>query len=54
MSYKATFPQRDNIYLVDLKYNVTYQNIRGKTQVRPTLYSEMPKMAKKLPNNVHG
>ena len=22
--------QRDNIYLVDIKYNITYQNIRGK------------------------
>ena len=35
ISYKAKFSQRDNIYLVDLKYNITYQNIRGKTKVRP-------------------
>ena len=33
--YKAKFSQRDNVYLVDLKYNITYQNIRGKTKVRP-------------------
>ena len=35
ISCKAKFSQRDNIYLVDLKYNITYQNIRGKTKVRP-------------------
>ena len=32
--YKTKFSQRDNIYLVDLKYNITYQNICGKTKVR--------------------
>ena len=46
ISYKAKFSHRDNIYLVDLKYNITYQNARGKTKVRPILYPEMPKMAK--------
>ena len=34
ISYKAKFSQRDNTYLLDLKYNITYQNIRGKTKVR--------------------
>ena len=40
ISYKAKFSQRDNVYLVYLKYNITYH--------------ERPKMAKKLPNNLHG
>ena len=31
----AKLSQRDNVYLVDLKYNITYQNIRGKTKIRP-------------------
>ena len=35
MSCKAKFSQRYDIYLVDLKCNITYQNIRGKTKVRP-------------------
>ena len=35
ISYKAKFSQKDNTYLVDLKYNTTYQNILGKTKVRP-------------------
>ena len=35
ISYKAKFSQRYNIYLLDLKCNITYQNIRGKTKVRP-------------------
>ena len=38
ISYKAKFLQRDNVYLVDFKYNITYQNIRGGrggTKVRP-------------------
>ena len=34
-SYKANFSQRDNTYLVDLKYNIINQNTRGKTKVRP-------------------
>ena len=29
------FTERDNVYLVDQKYNITYQNIQGKTKVRP-------------------
>ena len=33
--YKAKFLQRDNIYLVDTKYNITYQKIREKAKVRP-------------------
>ena len=36
ISYRVTFSQRDNIYLVDHKYNITYQSIRGKTKVRLT------------------
>ena len=35
ISYKAKFSQRYNIYLVDLKRNITYQNIRGESKVRP-------------------
>ena len=35
ISYRAKFSQRDNTYLADLKYNITYQSIRGKTKVRP-------------------
>ena len=31
--------QREYIHLVDLKYNITYQNIRGKTKVRPIFMS---------------
>ena len=34
-SYKTKFSRRDNIYLVDQKYNRTYQNIRGETKVKP-------------------
>ena len=32
--YIYIFSQRDNIYLLDLKYNKTYQNTWGKTKVR--------------------
>ena len=46
------FPQRDNRYLVDLKYNINYQNIWGKLSSDQFLYHEMLKMAKKLPNNL--
>ena len=35
ISYKAKFLQRHNIFLEDLKCNITYQNIRGETKVRP-------------------
>ena len=34
ISYKMKFSQKDNIYLVDLKCNVTYQNIREETKVK--------------------
>ena len=51
ISYKAKFSHRDNIYLVDQK---TYQNIWGKLRSDRFLYDEMPKMAKKLPYNLHG
>ena len=43
ISYKVKFSQRNNIYLADLKYNITYQNIQGSDRF---LYQEMPKMAK--------
>ena len=49
ISYKAKFLQRDNVYLVDFKYNITYQNIRGGgNQGQTYFYTIMPKMAKKL------
>ena len=35
ISYKAKFSLRYIIYLVDLQCNITYQNIRGETKVRP-------------------
>ena len=35
ISYKAKFSRRDNTYLVQHNYNLTYQNILGKTKVRP-------------------
>ena len=50
----AKFSQRDSIYLVDLKYNITHQNIQEKLRSDQFLYPEMLKMAKKLPNNLHG
>ena len=33
INYKTKFSERDNIYLVDLKYNIAYQNVRGETNV---------------------
>ena len=33
ISYQTKFSQKDKVYLVDLKYNVTYQNIRGQTNL---------------------
>ena len=54
ISYKAKFSHRDNIYLVDLKYNITYQISGGKLRSDRFLNLEMLKMAKKLPNNLHG
>ena len=46
ITYKTKFSQRYNIYLLDLKYNITYQNIRGKLRSNQFLYHEMPKMTK--------
>ena len=54
ISYKTKFSQRNNVYLVDLKYNITYQNIHGKAKVRPIFMSWKEKMTKKLPKNLHG
>ena len=34
------------MYLIDLKYNIIYQNIRRKLKSDQFLYHEMPKMAK--------
>ena len=48
ISYKTKFSQRDNIYLLDLKYNITYQNIQGETKVRPIFIPWNAKNAKKL------
>ena len=54
ISYKTKFSQRDNTYLVDLKYNITYQNIRRKTKARLFFMPEKPKLAKKLLNKLQG
>ena len=54
ISYKAKFLQRDIIYLVDLKYNITCQNIQGKLRSDQLLYHEIPKTVKRLPYNLHG
>ena len=35
ISYKAKFWQGYNIYLIHHKYNITYQNTRGETEVGP-------------------
>ena len=35
ISYNAKSSQRDNTYLADLKYNISYQNMQGKIKVRP-------------------
>ena len=54
ISYKTKFSQRDNIYLADLEYKITYQNIREKTKVRPKfLCPEKSKMTNILSNNLH-
>ena len=53
ISYNTKFSQRDNIYLVYLKCNITYQNIRGETKVRLIFIPWNLKMAKTLPNNLH-
>ena len=52
ISYKTKFSQRDNIHLVDLKYNITYQNIRLRSD--QFLCPEKSKMAKMFPKNLHG
>ena len=36
LSCMAKFSRRENIYLADFKYNITYQDIRGK--LRPDLF----------------
>ena len=37
ISYKANFSQRETMHLLDVKFNITYQNNQGKAQVRPLL-----------------
>ena len=37
ISYKANFSQRESMYLLDIKFNITYQNNQGEIQVRPLL-----------------
>ena len=54
ISYKAKFSQRDNIYLADLKYIITYQNIWGKLRSDYFYILKFLKWQKKLPNNLHG
>ena len=46
ISYKIKFWQTYNIYLVDLKCNITYQNTQGVTRADQFLYHKMPKIAK--------
>ena len=58
ISYKSKFSERERERerenLVDLKYNITYQNIWGKLRSDQFLYPEMLRMmAEKLPNNLH-
>ena len=52
ISYTVKFSHRDNIYLVDLKSKSKISG--GKLRPGRFLYHEMPKMAKKLPYNLHG
>ena len=37
ISYKANFSQRETMHLLDVKFNITYQNKLVKIQVRPLL-----------------
>ena len=37
ISYKANFSQKESMHLIDVKFNITYQNKQGKIQVRPLL-----------------
>ena len=52
--YNAKFSQRYNIYLVDLKCNITYQDIKGEIKVRPIFIPWNAQNGKKLPYNLHG
>ena len=54
ISCKTKFSYRDNIYLVDLKYNILTKISLEKLRSDQFLYPEMLKMAKKLPYNLHG
>ena len=54
ISYQTRFSQRDNIYLVDLKCNTTYQNVLGKLRLDQFLCPKKPQMAKMLPYNLNG
>ena len=42
ISYKANFSQRETIHVLDVKFNITYQNNQGEIQVRPLLRSLIP------------
>ena len=43
-----------NIYLLDLKHIITYKTIWGEDlRSDRFLYHEMPRMAKKIPHNLH-
>ena len=53
ISHKAKFLHRDNIYLVDLKSYITYQNIRVGAIVRPIFIPWNNWNVKKLPYNLH-
>ena len=53
ISYKDKFSQRDNIYLVDFKYDITYQNIPEELRSDQFLCPEKPKMTKKWSKQLH-
>ena len=48
ISCNEKYSCRDNIYLVDLRSKITYQNIRGELKSERFLYHKMPKMTKKV------
>ena len=52
ISYKAKFLQRYNIYLVDFKCNVTLQNIRRETKVKP-IFIPWNAYRKNVRSNLH-
>ena len=54
ISFKAKLLQRNNIYLVDQKCNITCQNSQEKLRSDQFLHYEMPKIAEKLPYNLYG